>query len=260
MASTELQPHLIQEHPQYLNGKLEESGHQPLSITMKRQGRGLFGNTRQAVTRFVIGAAVVAMGFYPAKGLGAIRNPAAMGASDDAGQQSLTLRQISRMDQLTFEHSMPQLLNALGQPKSNVVVGPETLTSIAVKLRQTSETTPDYWPVVLRFIPFASSIMAKGAPPPAQQPRVLSDILSVGLMRGIREFGKTILLDDGYLGNGEFTNCRIIFTPNAVRLTNAHFKNCVFELPNTDPPNNFIKKVSRILLSSNLSSVSMPSL
>jgi len=79
-------------------------------------------------------------------------------------------------------------------------------------------------------------------------------------MRGIREVDKTILLDDGYLENGEFTNCRIIFTQNPVRLTRAHFRNCAFEIPTTDPPNAYIKKVSHILLSSNLSSVSIPTL
>ncbi len=79
-------------------------------------------------------------------------------------------------------------------------------------------------------------------------------------MRGIREKGITMLLDDGYLGNGEFTNCRIIFTPNPVRLTNATFRNCVFEFPTTDPPSPFIKKVSQVLLSSNLDSVSIATL
>jgi len=208
----------------------------------------------------MIVVALMATVFRAAGVSAAIGNPMPMAASNDAIQQSLTLRQISRLDQKTFEQSLPQLLKALGQPKMNVVVGPETLTAITAKLRQTGESTPDYWPVVLRFIPLASSITAKSAPPPGQQPRVLSDILSVGLMRGIRESDRTILLDDGYLGNGEFTNCRIVFTPNAVRLTNALFTNCVFELPSTDPPNDFIKKVSRILLASNLSSVSIPSI
>jgi hypothetical protein len=97
--------------------------------------------------------------------------------------------------------------------------------------------------------------MAPNAPSPGQQPRALSDILFVGLMRGIREKGKTILLDGGYLGNGEFTNCRIIFTQNPVRMTNAVFRNCAFEIPITDPPSPYIKKVSQILLASNLGSV-----
>jgi hypothetical protein len=141
------------------------------------------------------------------------------------------------------------------EPSNKSVADQEVLTAIAGKLRQTDESTPDYWPAVLRFIQFASSTMAPNAPPPGQQPRILSDILSVGLMRGMREEGKTILLDDGNLGNGEFTNCRIIFTQNPVRLTNALFRNCVFEFPITDTPSPYKRKAIQILLSSNLASV-----
>jgi hypothetical protein len=82
-------------------------------------------------------------------------------------------------------------------------------------------------------------------------PGFLSDILFVALMRGVREEGKTILLEDGYLENGEFTNCRIIFTQNPARLKNIIFRDCVFEIPTTDPPSPYIRKVSQILLSSN---------
>ena len=187
-------------------------------------------------------------------------HPGVTRAKVQASLPPLTLEQISSLDQKTFEHSLRQLRQAMEQPSLNVAADQEVLTALAGRLRQCSESTPDYWPTVLRFIPFASSRLAPNAPPPGQQPRVLSDILSVGLMRGIREEGKTILLDDGYLGNGEFRNCRIIFTPNPVRLTNAVFRYCVFEIPTTDPPTPYIKKVSQILLSSNLTSVSIATL
>jgi hypothetical protein len=172
----------------------------------------------------------------------------------------LTLQQISALDQKTFEHSLRQLQQAMEQPRPSAGTNRETLAALAGKLRLTRESTPDYWSTVLRFIPFASSLLAQSAPPPGQPPRVLSEILSRGLMRGIREKGITMLFDDGDLGNGEFTNCRIMFTPNPVQLTHAVFRNCVFELPTADPPNDYIKKVSRILLRSNLSSVSIPTL
>lgn len=172
----------------------------------------------------------------------------------------LTLEQISSLDQKTFEHSLPQLLQAMGQPSHPAAPDQETLTAIAVKLRQTGESAPGYWPTVLRFIQFAGSSTAPKAPPPGQRPEILSEILSRGLMRGIRVVGITMLLDDGNLGNGEFTNCRVIFTQNPVQLRNATFKNCVFELPVTDTPSPFIKKTSQLLLSSNLGSVSIPKL
>jgi len=181
-------------------------------------------------------------------------------AQVEADLPGFTLEQFSSLDQKAFERSLPQLQQALAQPGLKTVVSGETLAAITAKLRQTDESTPDYWPATLRFIQFASSQMAPDAPPPGQQPRILSEILSRGLMRGIREKGITIKFDDGDLGNGEFTGCRIIFTPNPVQLTNATFRNCVFEIPITDNPNPYIKKVGRALLDSDLDSVSIPSL
>ena len=181
-------------------------------------------------------------------------------AQVEANLPKLTLAQISSLDRKAFERSLPQLQQAVAQPGLKTVVSRETLAAITAKLRQTDESTPDYWPATLRFIQFASSQMAPDAPPPGQQPRILSEILSRGLMRGIREEGITIECDDGDLGNGEFTGCRIIFTPNPVQLTNATFRNCVFEIPITDNPNPYIKKVGRALLDSDLDSVSIPSL
>jgi hypothetical protein len=178
----------------------------------------------------------------------------------EANLPSLTLEQISSLNPKAFERSLPQLQQAAAQPGLKTVVSRETLAAIAGKLRQTGESTPDYWPATLRFIQFASSQMAPDAPPPGQPPRILSEILSRGLMRGIREKGITINFDAGYLGNGEFTNCRIIFTPNPVQLANATFRKCAFEIPITDSPSPYIKKVGRVLLDSDLGSVSIPSL
>lgn len=214
----------------------------------------------QPLATIVVGAACIAIVSYGVW-IGHRKAPSEAGSAKvDVNLPPPTLQQISSLDQKTFERSLPQLQQAIGRPIPKAVTNPETLAAIAGKLRQTNESARDYWPTVLRFIQFASSVIARNAPPPGQQPRVLSEILSVGLMRGIREKGKTILLDGGYLGNGEFTDCRIIFTPNPVRLTTALFRNCVFEIPTTNPPNAYIKKVGRILLSSDLRSVSIPTL
>ena len=214
----------------------------------------------QPLATVIICAAGLAMVSYSACRGNRKVNPGETPARTAANLPPLTLQQISALDPKTFEHSLPQLRQVLEQPSPNAGSDQQTLTTIAGKLRQTSESNPDYWPTVLRFIQFASARMAPKAPPPGQQPRVLSEILSVGLMRGIREKGITILLDEGDLGNGEFTNCRIIFTQNPVRLTHAVFRNCVFELPTADPPNPFTRKVGQILLASNLDSVSIATL
>ena len=176
-----------------------------------------------------------------------------------ANRPPLTLGQIGHLDQMAFEHSLRQLQQAIDQSSPQAVVDQETLTAIAGKLRQTDESAADYWPTVLRFIQFASFMMAPKVPQ-GEQPKALSEILSVGIMRGIREFDKTILFDEGSLGNGSFTNCRIIFTQHAVRMQNVKFDVCAFEFPATDAPSPYLKKVSRKLLSSDLGSVSIPTL
>lgn len=88
----------------------------------------------------------------------------------------------------------------------------------------------------------------------------MSDILSVGLMRGIREEARTILFDKGPLGNGTFINCRIVFTAGPVEMQNVVFRNCAFEFPTTAPPGTYLKKVCRIILASGIESVSIASL
>jgi hypothetical protein len=247
----------------YIEGTTKHAG-QPVqrgkNIAARRASCTPVERILHAFATIMICAAGVATLFHAVRIGSAKGSPVAQAPNVDANLQPLTLQQISHLDQNGFEQSLPQLRQAMEHPDPKVVADPETLAAIAGKLRRAGESTPDYWPTVLRFIPFASSRTAKNAPPPGQQPRVLSDILSVGLMRGVREVDKTILLDEGYLGNGEFTNCRIIFTQNPVRLANAHFRNCAFEIPTTDPPTAFIKKVSQLLLSANISSVSIPSL
>ncbi len=177
----------------------------------------------------------------------------------DANRPALTLEQISYLDQKAFQHSLQQLRHVIEQSSPAAVVDQATLTSLTGKLRQTDESATDYWPTVLRFLQFASFHMAPKVPQ-GEQPKALSEILSVGIMRGIREFDKTILFDEGFLGNGSFTNCRIIFTQHAVQMQNVKFDVCAFEFPATDAPSPYLKKVSRILLSSDLGSISIPSL
>ena len=186
-------------------------------------------------------------------------SPAGGPEKADANRQTLTLVQISHLDQKVFDNSLAQLHEDVTQP-GPAAADQETLTAIAAKLRQTDEAVPAYWPSVLSFLQFASSRLARKAPPPHQEPRVLSDILSVGIMRGIREDGRTILFDSGSLGNGEFINCRILFTQNPVQMQHVTFRNCAFEFPTTGTPSPYLKKVARIILSSDLGSVSIPTL
>ena len=215
-------------------------------------------NTRALKNLVIMGALVMMVSASAPKGGGTTVLSAAQGAA--AHPQTVLLKRISQLDLKTFGSSLPQLQQAIDQAGPHATVDPATLAAITAKLRQTPESAPEYWPTVLRFIPFASSHMAPNAPPPGQKPRALSEIVSVGLMRGIREDRRTILFDDGDLGKGEFTNCRIVFTQHPVQLMHATFRHCAFELPATDAPSPYLQKVCRLLLSSDLDFVSIPAL
>ena len=181
-------------------------------------------------------------------------------AKDAANLPAATLKRLSLLDQKTFDSSLRQLRQAMEQTNPQAALAPATLAAITAKLRRTGESAPSYWPTVLRFIQFSSSRSALLAPPPGEKPRALSAIVWVGLMRGIHEERRSILFDEGNLENGEFTNCRIIFTQHPVRLLRCTFRHCVFEFPATDSPGPFLQKAGRLLLFSNLDSVSVPNL
>jgi hypothetical protein len=186
-------------------------------------------------------------------------NPAESPAKVEANRQPITLKEISRLDQKTFEHSLRPSRHALEHADPGGT-DQETVRAIFDKLRETDDSAQDYWPTLLRFLQFASARTAPNAPPPGQQARSLTDILWVGIMRGIHPNGKTILFDGGSFGNSNFTECRIIFTQNPVEMHHVAFKDCAFEFPATDTPSLYLRKLSCMLFSSDLRSVSMPSL
>lgn len=209
--------------------------------------------------RVMVSAACIAMVTGCActgnRAVNSAESPAKVGAN----RSPLTLEEISRLEQKTFETSLPQLQDDI-QQSSHGAADRETLTAIRGKLQQADESALDYWPTVLRFLQFASSRMAPNAPPSGQPARALTDILWVGIMRGIRPKGKTILFDGGSFGNSDFTDCRIIFTQNPVEMHHVVFRECAFEFPTTETPSPYLKKVCRILLASDLGSVSIPTL
>ena len=205
------------------------------------------------------GAALLAMG-----GSSACRGkrpviPEGNPAKIEANRQPLTLEEISLRDPKAFAHSLRPLRQALEQTDP-ATADQEIVRAIFGKFRETDDSAPDYWPALMRFLQFASSRMAAKAPPPGQQARALTDILWVGIMRGIRPKGKTILFDGGSFGNSEFTECRIIFTQNPVEMHHVEFSDCAFEFPATETPSLYLRKLSWMLLSSDLHTVSIPSL
>jgi hypothetical protein len=123
---------------------------------------------------------------------------------------------------------------------------------VAQKLQATDASVPDYWPAVFQFINFASQNAVPTAPPALPQLR-LSQMTVTGTVSN-----QTIEFDDGIvLKDIKFVNCRVIFTEIPVGLENVKFVNSVFYLPTTAAPTEYIKNTARMLLSSDLQSVTL---
>ena len=175
---------------------------------------------------------------------------------------SKTLKEIGSLDQKTFSASLPALQKVVEQSASKIKPDEQTLRVIAIRLRQTSDTSPDYWPTVLQFIQFASSAITVSADvPPAGPPYwTISDVrCPAGPVPCIVASHRKILLDGGDIPGSRFENCRIKFTQNPVKMRGVQFINCVFEMPVTDDPTPYLKDAARQLLASNFTSLSIPS-
>jgi len=171
------------------------------------------------------------------------------------------LKRNSSVNQDEFNKSLPALREAVEvATQTKAIVPNETLQQIAQKLRQASESSPDYWPTVLQFIQFASAGLSPDVPPPGKPNLELHSTA----IRGRNIFGtiknRIVLLDGGELVDQRFENSRIIFTEQPVRMQNVEFVNCVFEMPSVESPIPYLKQVSQELLASNLNSVRIKAL
>ena len=157
------------------------------------------------------------------------------------------------LDKKQFASALPALRKVTEQPVAKVSPTPSVIEDVSLKLRDVNENTQDYWPTVLQFIQFASAGLSLDVPPPGD-PNLL-----VSYSRGMR-FGtvsrKIVLLDGSDIVDTRFEHCRIIFTKNPTPLRNVVFVDSVFEFPISDHPVPYIQKAARVLLASDLKSVS----
>lgn len=171
---------------------------------------------------------------------------------------SRVLKDLSQMHPDNFVAAIPVLRKVTDLPPSDISATDETLHNIAERLGRTPETAPNYWPTTLRFIQFASSVLApqKDVPPHGPPTSVISNNFGFGFR--LRLKGEVILLDGGDLGSDvQFENCRIIFTSHPVRMQGVTFINCVFEMPTELEPTPYLKSVAYTLLASDLKTVKM---
>jgi len=157
-------------------------------------------------------------------------------------------------DQQEFAKLLSTLNEIMSKPVAEVKPTAATLQLISTQLRAMPTDLPNYWPTVLRFIQFASSVGSSQAPPPG--PAVLfTDNQIMGRAEGtpfeeMINLGKRIQLEGGGLTNVIFRNYRIIFTENPVKMQNVTFINCVFEMPQVKTPNPYLRNAASQLLAS----------
>lgn len=168
------------------------------------------------------------------------------------------IQEIARLDTKQFSRNLTALQKAAEQPIEKAAASIGNIQEIAQKLRDTNESSPDYWPAVLQFISFASAGLAPANVPPPNTPPILK---SSNLMLANNHFsGMTVELNGGLLDGDVFENCRVIFTDTPVTMKNVVFVNSVFEFPISSVPSLYIQQASKLLLASDLKSAHIPSL
>jgi hypothetical protein len=177
-------------------------------------------------------------------------------------QQSTPITSLERfrdMDPQIFAVSLSDLQKVVMQSPSATVPDKPTISAIAAQLSRTPESSPQYWPTVLRFLQFASASNSPDVPPPGTRTnlqlshvtRVVNgkvDYLSINANHCVARLEAVWI-------TGRLENCRIIFTGEPVRMRNMQFVNCVFEFPDIDNPNPTIKGAAKELLASNLTRI-----
>jgi len=169
------------------------------------------------------------------------------------------LKEIGGLQPKAFAASLPALQVALNGLPSQFQPNKATLTTIADKLLATDDTVVGYWPTVLQFIRFVSEGKSPKVPPEGDPNIIFSHNMGRGFAVGTIE-NRIVELDGGELYDSQFVRCRIVFTSDPVRMQNVGFVDCVFEFPQIGYPSPYLKRASRILLASNFSSVTIPSL
>ena len=164
------------------------------------------------------------------------------------------------MDSQTFASSLPALHSLTDKISVKDFPDKFLIKAIAEKLRNTDESSPEYWPTVLQFLRFASAGASPDVPAPGTPPNItISNVIIDDGRGGLGYFpinaSHCVARLEAASITGKLENCRVIFTAEPVRKRNMQFVNCAFEFPQSADPNPTIKKAARELLASNLTSI-----
>jgi hypothetical protein len=166
------------------------------------------------------------------------------------------LKELSMLAPNQLAKALPALQKVTERPITEAAPSPIILREVANKLRVVDQTIPDYWPTVLQFLQFASAATSDKVPPSDARAIVY---ISKSSARNSRFENRSIVLDGGALPNSQFIRCRIRFTNNPVDIRGCVFIDCAFEFPVTDkPPPDHIQRFGKVMLASDLKSVTAP--
>jgi hypothetical protein len=169
------------------------------------------------------------------------------------------LQELATLAPKQFTKNLPALRKVAEQPPAGVAPSAALLREVAQKLRSTDESSQDYWPTVLQFIQFASAGLSPDVPPPGPPTVTIANNHGFGeILPPILH--QVVLLDGGDLGPAHFYNSRIKFTEHAVRMKDVIFTDCVFEMPISASPNEYLRNATRVLLASDLKSATISGL
>jgi hypothetical protein len=167
------------------------------------------------------------------------------------------LHEINGLPDTKFAKAFPALRKAAEAPIGETKLSQPLIGGISAKLLTTNNGVPDYWPTVLQFLEFASATVAPTKVPASGS---MAQVFSRAVLSNDEFTGATVVLDGGAVRDTKFINCRVIFTDTPVQMERVLFINSVFELPVSAAPSPYIQKASRLLLASDLKTVSISSL
>lgn len=166
-------------------------------------------------------------------------------------------QEIAALDPKAFAINLPALRTVAERPSAEVNPSQSLLHNVAVKLGNTSEASPEYWPTALQFVHFGTSALSPDAPPPGPPWYLYLTGGEWNTFQGNYE-KQAFFIGDGptIFRDSVFVKCRIVIGPNVVlQLKNVTFVDCVFDFPTNGEATPVVRQIAKSLLAMGLSRV-----
>jgi len=145
---------------------------------------------------------------------------------------SAALDELAKLDQKEFAGYLPVLRKVVEQPAAKINPDEKTIRVIALRLRQTSETTPDYWTTVAAIINYQSLInqMRGEAPDPSKVSKSCLEFFKISLFERTGFSQCNVTLDTNAFKDVTFRDSVVEYHGGQTYLENVEFINCTFKL------------------------------